>query len=71
VTLDRARALGIPVAERAFTVAELETAEEAFLTSTTNDVMPIVRVDGERIGNGEPGAVTKRIGDALRESLYR
>lgn len=71
VTLDCARALGIAVAERAFSVAELETAEEAFLTSTTNDVMPIVRVDGERIGSGEPGAVTKRISDAVRERLYR
>ena len=70
VTLGRARALGIPVAERPFTVAELETAEEAFLTSTTNDVMPIVRVDGERIGTGEPGEVTKRLGEALREALY-
>ena len=70
VTLDRARALGIPVAERALTVAELETAEEAFLTSTTNDVMPVVRVDGERIGSGEPGEVTKRISEALRERLF-
>lgn len=71
VTLDCARALGIAVDERAFSVAELETAEEAFLTSTTNDVMPIVRVDGERIGSGEPGVVTKQISEALREALYR
>lgn len=71
VALERARALGIAVVERAFTVGELEAADEAFLTSTTNDVMPIVRVDGSRIGKGEPGEVTKRISDALRTSLYR
>lgn len=71
VTLDCARALGIAIDERAFSVAELETADEAFLTSTTNDVMPIVRVDGERIGSGEPGETTRRISEALRERLYR
>lgn len=70
VTLDCARALGIPVAERAFSVAELETADEAFLTSTTNDVMPVVRVDAERIGSGEPGGTTRRISEALRRQLY-
>ena len=53
VTLAAARALGIAVAERGVSVGELETAEEAFLTSTTNDVMPVVRVDGTRVGSGE------------------
>jgi D-alanine transaminase len=70
VTLAAAKTLGIPVVERAFTVAELETAEESFLTSTTNDVMPVVRVDGARVGNGEPGAVTRRIGEAVRKRLF-
>jgi D-alanine transaminase len=70
VALACARTLGIPLAERAFTVAELEGAEEAFLTSTTNDVMPIVRVDGARIASGEPGPVTKRLSDAVRKALF-
>jgi len=61
VVLERARASGLTVDEKAFTVAELETAEEAFLTSTTNDVMPVVRVDATKIGNGEPGAITRRL----------
>ncbi|HET9002545.1 MAG TPA: aminotransferase class IV [Gemmatimonadaceae bacterium] len=70
VTLAVAKTLGIGIAERAFTVAELEGAEEAFLTSTTNDVMPVVRVDGARIGSGEPGAVTRRIGEEVRKRLF-
>ena len=70
VTLEVARALGIAVVERAFTVGELETADEAFLTSTTNDVMPVVRVDAGMIGSGEPGVVTRRISDAVRGRLY-
>ncbi len=70
VTIDVARTLGLTVAERAFTVAELEGADEAFLSSTTNDVMPIVRVDAGRVGSGEPGPVTKRISAAVQGRLY-
>lgn len=70
VVLEIARTSGLTVDERAFTVAELETADEAFLTSTTNDVMPVVRMDAATIGSGEPGPVTRRIGDAVRARLY-
>ena len=71
VVLEIARASGLTVDETAFTVAELETADEAFLTSTTNDVMPVVRVDAATIGSGEPGRLTQRLGDELRRKLYR
>ena len=70
VALDVARALGLSVIEQPFTVGELESAEEVFLTSTTNDVMPVVRVDAGKIGNGEPGGVTRRLSDELRRRLY-
>jgi D-alanine transaminase len=70
LTLAAAATLGIGVAERGFTVPELEAADEAFLTSTTNDVMPVVRVDGNRIGSGEPGPLTRRISDAVRKQLF-
>ena len=70
VTLAAAKTLGIAVAERGFTVAELEGAEEAFLTSTTNDVMPVVRVDATRIASGEPGGVTRQIGEEVRKRLF-
>ena len=71
VTIAAARTLGIEVVERAFTVSELESADEAFLTSTTNDVMPIVRIDGRAVGSGVPGALTKRLSDAVQATLYR
>ncbi|MER2996943.1 aminotransferase class IV [Pontibacter populi] len=44
--------------ERTITIAEIATAKEAFLTSTTKRILPIVQVDNVIIGNGKPGAVT-------------
>jgi D-alanine transaminase len=53
-----AQAAGVSLVERAFSVAEAKAAREAFLTSTTAQVLPIVSIDGERIGNGKPGPLT-------------
>lgn len=47
--------------ERPFTVAEAKQAREAFLTSTTSFVLPIVTLDGDTIGDGKPGALAKRL----------
>jgi D-alanine transaminase len=52
---------GIELVERAFTVDEARTAREAFITSATNIVMPVVRIDGRPIGNGAPGLLTQRL----------
>jgi len=52
---------GVPVVERAFTVAEAKGAREAFLTSTTSFVRPVVRIDDATVGNGEPGSVTRAL----------
>ena len=57
-TIDAARAQGFEFQERAFTVAEAHAAAEAFITSATNTVMPVVRIDGVAIGNGCPGPLT-------------
>ena len=46
---------GYQLDERPFTVAEAKMAREAFLTSTTSDVLPVVRIDGEPVGDGKPG----------------
>lgn len=48
----------IPFEERAFTVEEALTAREAFITSASGTVMPVVRIDGRAIGNGHPGELT-------------
>ncbi|MEK7820974.1 MAG: D-amino-acid transaminase [Pseudomonadota bacterium] len=59
--LDLARAAGVRFAERAFTVAEAKAAREAFVSSATSLVKPVVRLDGQSIGNGHVGEVTDRL----------
>jgi D-alanine transaminase len=52
---------GLRIEERLFTVAEAHEAAEAFLTSASSFVMPIVAIDGRAVGNGKPGALTRRL----------
>ena len=52
---------GIPLEERRFTVEEAYDAAEAFLTSASNFVLPIVSIDGRSVADGKPGPVTKRL----------
>jgi len=54
-----ARANGLEIVERPFTVAEALAAPEAFLTSTTSFVTGIIGIDGNQIGDGTPGPVTR------------
>lgn len=65
VVLELARSSGIPVREAPMREAELRTAEELFLTGTSTDVMPIVRLDDAAVGVGRPGPVARRLGEAL------
>ena len=59
--LDLARRNGLAVEERSFTVAEALGAAEAFLTSTTSFVLPVVRIDGKPVGGGRPGRFANRL----------
>lgn len=52
---------GIVVEQRTFTRDEALAAREAFITSTTNYVMPVVRIDGHAIGDGKPGPFSRRL----------
>ncbi|MFN7983439.1 MAG: aminotransferase class IV [Vicinamibacterales bacterium] len=61
-----AESLGIQTREQVLHDADLLGADEAFLTSTTRELVPIVRVDSNVIGSGTPGPVTKRLLDAFR-----
>jgi D-alanine transaminase len=65
IALELARALTLPVREAPLGVDELPGADELFLTSTTNDVMPVVAVDGRSVGDGTPGPVTRRLAAAF------
>ncbi len=51
----------LPYEETGFTVEQLQNADELFLTSTTMEIIPIVEVDGVKIGNGTPGDVTRKL----------
>ena len=52
---------GLRIEERAFTVAEARIADEAFATSATSFVPPVVRIDGRPVGDGQPGPLTTRL----------
>jgi len=59
------RAQGLMLTERAFTVEEAKAAKEAFITSATNTVMPVVIIDGVQIGDGRPGPITRSLRSAF------
>ncbi len=67
VTLDAVKAQGLTVEERGFTLEEAYAAREAFETSATQIVMPVVSIDGQSIGDGKPGPVAL----ALRREFHR
>jgi branched-chain amino acid aminotransferase len=56
-----AREVGVPMREQPLHDADLFGADEAFLTSTTREVVPIVRVDDRVIGSGKPGPITTQL----------
>lgn len=52
---------GYKFVERPFSVAEAKAAREAFLTSTTSDVLSVVSIDGQPVANGVPGLLTQKL----------
>ena len=64
-----AQELGIPGGEGFLPYARLFEAEEIFLSGTTTEVMPVVRVDGRKVFDGEPGPVTRKLQKAYRELI--
>jgi D-alanine transaminase len=61
VMLDAIAEAQMKAVERKFTVAEALAAKEAFISSATGAAVPVVAIDGQTIGNGAPGALTRRI----------
>lgn len=59
----------IRVAERDIAVRELKTADEAFLTATNKAIVPVVMIDGKKIGSGKPGKRTKALMSAFAEYI--
>jgi len=54
------------VLEQAFTVEQMLNAQEVFLTSTTQEVLPLTQIDGRPIAQGRAGPVTLRLREAFR-----
>jgi branched-subunit amino acid aminotransferase/4-amino-4-deoxychorismate lyase len=46
---------------------DLDTADEVFITSTTRELSPVVRIDDRTIGTGKPGPITRRLLDGYRK----
>jgi D-alanine transaminase len=67
VVLDAIKAEALHLEERAFTLQEARAAREAFITSATQIVLPVVRIDGHAVGDGKPGPVAT----ALRGAFHR
>jgi len=61
VVLELARADGIPVVERPFSLAEAREAREAALSSTSSLLLPVTAIDERTVGNGHPGTVVRRL----------
>jgi branched-chain amino acid aminotransferase len=66
-----ARVAGIELVETALFPRDLYDADEAFITSSLREVVPVVRVDAEAVGDGRPGAVTCRLHEAFRAEVAR
>jgi D-alanine transaminase len=62
---------GVKIEERLFTPEEAYAADEAFLSSASQFVMPIVEIDGHRIGGGQPGPVVRKLREIFLEEAQR
>lgn len=67
VVLEVLKDHGVALEERGFTVQEAQEAREAFITSASQIVLPVVRIDGRPVGNGAPGLLAT----ALRRDFHK
>ena len=66
---DLARSVSIDIDETPISASEIPRLSELFLTGTTTDVMPVVRLDDKPVGKGKPGELTRKLQRVLAESL--
>lgn len=66
--IDLAREAGYEVKESRMTIFDIMSADEAFLTGTAAEVIPMISLDDRPIGSGKPGEVTKHIMEIFKES---
>jgi D-alanine transaminase len=66
-----AREAQMEIEERPFTIEEAQGADEAFITSASTFVMPVVEVDGAKLGDGTPGPVATRLREIYLEEVRK
>ena len=71
LVLELCAADNIPAYERDFSLTDVYSADEAFVTGTFGSLTPVVAVDGRVIGTGEPGEMTARLSDLYKEAVER
>lgn len=69
--LELARKEHVAVEEAELSIDDLLGAEEVFLTNVVMQVMPVARVERHDVGDGRPGAVTRRLRDLLAEQVRK
>jgi D-alanine transaminase len=69
--IDMIEAEGLRLEERSFSLAEALTAREAFVTGATTLVMPVISIDGQKIGDGVPGPLARRLRAQFHDSAQR
>lgn len=69
LVIELAREIGVPVAEAPIYWDRRVDIQELFLSGTTTEVMPVTRLDGEPVGTGRPGTITKRLQQAFNERI--
>ena len=68
---DVGREVGVAVEEATLRPEDLDTAQEAFVTGSTRELTPVVRVDDRAIGTGRPGPVTLKLLEGFRKKAWQ
>lgn len=71
MVMEAAERSGVEVREESVSIEEFRSAEEAFLSSTTMDIMPATQLDGKPIGTGKVGEVTRKLVAAINDIVAR
>lgn len=69
VVLRLAEQLAITVREQPFTLDQLYGADEVFITGTTVEVTPVLSIDGQPVGSGSPGKITRKLQEAFTQTI--
>jgi D-alanine transaminase len=69
--LDAAKSVGLEILEKSYTPHDAATAAEMFIAVTTKDIVPVVKFDESKIGDGTPGPSTKKLAEEFRKQIGR